>query len=85
VLPATRAYLVSQGIASNRISIDGRGASEPVAANTSPENRAKNRRVEIFVKEPQPQPQHNHNNSDNKNCRSTKNSNNIFNNRHINP
>ena len=58
---STRAYLVSQGIAFNRISIDGRGASEPVAANTSPENRAKNRRVEIFVKEPQPQqelPQH---------------------------
>jgi outer membrane protein OmpA-like peptidoglycan-associated protein len=54
---STRAYLVSQGIDSNRISIDGRGASEPVAANTSPENRAKNRRVEIFVKEPQPQPQ----------------------------
>ena len=54
---STRAYLVSQGIASNRISIDGRGASEPVAANTSPENRAKNRRVEIFVKEPQPQQQ----------------------------
>ena len=52
---STRAYLVSQGIAFNRISIDGRGASEPVAANTSPENRAKNRRVEIFVKEPQPQ------------------------------
>ena len=54
---STRAYLVSQGIAFNRISIDGRGASEPVAANTSPENRAKNRRVEIFVKEPQPQQQ----------------------------
>ena len=54
---STRAYLVSQGIASNRISIDGRGASEPVAPNTSPENRAKNRRVEIFVKEAQPQPQ----------------------------
>jgi len=54
---STRAYLVNQGIASNRISIDGRGSAEPVAPNTSPENRAKNRRVEIFVKEPQPQQQ----------------------------
>jgi len=54
---STRAYLASQGIAINRISIDGRGASEPVVANTSPENRAKNRRVEIFVKEPQSQQQ----------------------------
>ena len=53
---STRAYLVSQGIASNRISIDGRGSSEPVVPNTSPENRAKNRRVEILVKEAQPQP-----------------------------
>lgn len=57
---STRAYLASQGIAINRISIDGRGASEPVATNTSPENRAKNRRVEIFVKEPQPQQQPQH-------------------------
>ncbi len=53
---STRAYLVSQGIASNRISIDGRGSSEPLVPNTSPENRAKNRRVEILVKEAQPQP-----------------------------
>ncbi len=54
---STRAYLVSQGIVANRISIDGRGSSEPVVPNTSAENRAKNRRVEIFVKEAQPQPQ----------------------------
>ncbi len=52
----TRAYLVNQGIQSNRIVIDGRSSYEPIAPNDSPANRAKNRRVEIFVFEPQ-QPQ----------------------------
>ncbi len=50
---STRAYLASQGIPSNRISIDGRGSLAPMVPNTSPENRAKNRRVEILVKEAQ--------------------------------
>jgi outer membrane protein OmpA-like peptidoglycan-associated protein len=49
----TRNYLVSHGVASNRISIDGRGSHEPVASNDTPANRARNRRVEIFVAEPQ--------------------------------
>lgn len=49
----TREYLASHGVASNRISIDGRGSREPVAANDTPANRARNRRVEIFVAEPQ--------------------------------
>jgi outer membrane protein OmpA-like peptidoglycan-associated protein len=49
----TRNYLVSRGVASNRISIDGRGSYEPVASNDTPANRARNRRVEIFVAEPQ--------------------------------
>jgi outer membrane protein OmpA-like peptidoglycan-associated protein len=49
----TRNYLVSHGVASNRISIDGRGSREPVASNDTPANRARNRRVEIFVAEPQ--------------------------------
>ena len=53
---STRNYLVNRGIASNRISIDGRGSREPIAANDTPENRAKNRRVEIFVAEPEPAP-----------------------------
>lgn len=46
---STRDYLVSRGVALERISIDGRGSYEPVAPNDTPENRAKNRRVEIFV------------------------------------
>jgi len=49
----TREYLVTRGVASNRISIDGRGSREPVAANTSEASRARNRRVEIFVAEQQ--------------------------------
>jgi outer membrane protein OmpA-like peptidoglycan-associated protein len=58
----TREYLVSRGVASNRFSIDGRGSHEPLVANNSEANRAQNRRVEIYVAEPQttaqsPQPQ----------------------------
>lgn len=48
---ATRDYLVARGVAINRISIDGRGAHEPVADNGTSAGRAKNRRVEIFVAE----------------------------------
>jgi len=48
----TRKYLASQGITSNRINVGGRGSYEPIAPNDSPINRAKNRRVEIFVFEP---------------------------------
>lgn len=48
---ATRDYLASRGVASNRISIDGRGSHEPIADNSTLAGRAKNRRVEIFVAE----------------------------------
>lgn len=51
---SARNYLVGKGIASSRISIDGRGSHEPVAANDTEANRAKNRRVEIYVAEPEP-------------------------------
>ncbi len=46
---STRDYLVRQGVPSNRLSIEGHGSYEPVAANNSARNRAQNRRVEIFV------------------------------------
>ncbi|MDB5761074.1 MAG: hypothetical protein JWQ21_69 [Herminiimonas sp.] len=49
----TRDYLVSRGAASNRFIVDGRGSHEPVAANDNDANRARNRRVEIFVAEQQ--------------------------------
>lgn len=48
---STRDYLVSRGVAVNRIHIDGRGSHEPIAANDTAEHRADNRRVEIFVME----------------------------------
>lgn len=50
---SVRDYLVARGVASNRISIDGRGSREPLVANDTSTNRAKNRRVEIYVAEPQ--------------------------------
>lgn len=51
----TRDYLTDRGVASNRIAIDGRGSREPLADNSTPAERSKNRRVEIFVAEAAPQ------------------------------
>lgn len=51
----TRDYLTDRGVASNRIAIDGRGSREPLADNSMPAERSKNRRVEIFVAEAAPQ------------------------------
>ena len=47
---SVRTYLVSRGIAADRITAQGFGPSRPIADNTSPEGRANNRRVEIVVK-----------------------------------
>ncbi len=41
--------LISDGVASSRITAIGRGESEPVASNLTPEGRAQNRRVEIVI------------------------------------
>ncbi len=51
---SARDFLVGRGVAWNRISTDGRGEREPIADNRTPEGRAKNRRVEMFVAEPAP-------------------------------
>ncbi|HRQ04573.1 MAG TPA: OmpA family protein [Nitrosomonas halophila] len=48
---STRDYLVSRGVPNQRIQVDGRGSYQPVAPNDTPANRARNRRVEIFVNE----------------------------------
>ncbi|CAN0653052.1 OmpA family protein [Nitratireductor aquimarinus] len=40
-------YLISQGAASQRFAVIGRGESQPIASNATPEGRAQNRRVEI--------------------------------------
>ncbi len=42
-------YLMSQGVAAARIRSQGFGETMPVADNTTPEGRAKNRRVEIKI------------------------------------
>lgn len=49
-----RDYLSNRGVATSRVQIDGRGSREPVASNDTEANRAKNRRVEMFVSEPAP-------------------------------
>jgi OOP family OmpA-OmpF porin len=46
---SVKAYLVSRGIAPNRVYTEGKGKERPVADNKTPEGRAKNRRVEIEV------------------------------------
>lgn len=48
---SARDYLVSRGVASTRISIDGRGAREPIADNSTEAGRARNRRIDIFLAE----------------------------------
>jgi outer membrane protein OmpA-like peptidoglycan-associated protein len=48
---AARDYLVSRGVARNRIMTDGRGSREPVADNNTSQGRDQNRRVEIYVAE----------------------------------
>jgi outer membrane protein OmpA-like peptidoglycan-associated protein len=45
-----RDYLVSRGIASDRITAEGFGPTRTVGDNATPEGRANNRRVEIVVK-----------------------------------
>lgn len=42
-------HLVNRGVASNRVSTEGRGPNDPVANNNTVEGRAANRRVEIFL------------------------------------
>lgn len=51
---SVRNYLAARGVASSRVSIDGRGAREPIADNNTEAGRARNRRVDIFVGEAAP-------------------------------
>lgn len=49
---AVRDYIAAKGVGPNRVSTEGHGAREPVAANDNVAGRALNRRVEIFLREP---------------------------------
>ena len=51
---SVRDYIATRGVAGSRIETAGRGEREPVADNNTEAGRAKNRRVEIFLREPAP-------------------------------
>ena len=51
---SVRDYLTVRGVSTSRIETAGRGEREPVADNRTEAGRAKNRRVEIFLREPAP-------------------------------
>ena len=42
---SVRSYLIKKGIAENKIVAEGKGESEPITTNDTPEGRSKNRRV----------------------------------------
>ncbi len=42
-------YLIMRGVNTSRMRTEGHGEMEPIASNDTPEGRAQNRRVEIFV------------------------------------
>ncbi len=42
-------YLVSKGISAGRLSAVGKGETDPIATNDTPEGRAQNRRVELHI------------------------------------
>lgn len=46
---AVREFLITRGVETRKITAVGRGASHPRVDNTSPANRAANRRVEIVI------------------------------------
>lgn len=50
---SVRDYLAARGVAAGRVEVTGRGSREPVADNTTDSGRARNRRVEIFLREPE--------------------------------
>lgn len=47
-----RNYLIDRGITYGRFKVAGRGSHEPLVDNSTAANRAKNRRVEIYVADP---------------------------------
>jgi outer membrane protein OmpA-like peptidoglycan-associated protein len=49
---SVRDYLAARGVSPARVETAGRGEQEPVADNTTETGRARNRRVEIYLREP---------------------------------
>jgi outer membrane protein OmpA-like peptidoglycan-associated protein len=50
---SVRDYLSARGVAAQRVEVSGVGSRQPIADNASAEGRARNRRVEIFLSEPE--------------------------------
>jgi outer membrane protein OmpA-like peptidoglycan-associated protein len=46
---SVRTYLISRGVKAERITASGKGETQPLATNATPEGRANNRRVEIII------------------------------------
>lgn len=49
---SVRDYLGDRGVPASRVETSGRGSREPIASNATAEGQARNRRVEIFLREP---------------------------------
>jgi outer membrane protein OmpA-like peptidoglycan-associated protein len=47
---SVRAFLVTEGVPSDRVRAEGRGEASPIASNDTAEGRANNRRVEIILR-----------------------------------
>jgi OOP family OmpA-OmpF porin len=47
---AVSAWLVKKGIGATRMTTIGKGGRDPLVPNTTPEGRAKNRRIEFHVR-----------------------------------
>jgi outer membrane protein OmpA-like peptidoglycan-associated protein len=43
-------YLVNRGVLADRLYVDGKGESAPIASNATAEGKAQNRRVEILIR-----------------------------------
>ena len=48
---AVQDYLISQGISEDRLTMEGKGETEPLVSNDTREGRAQNRRIEFIVTE----------------------------------
>lgn len=44
---SVKTYLISKGVSASKLSVDGKGESEPVASNATADGKAQNRRVEF--------------------------------------
>lgn len=49
---SVKSFLMDRGVGGSRVETQGRGAREPIADNGSADGRSRNRRVEIFLREP---------------------------------